>query len=388
MQSYVGSQPAVSGHGHQRDYYRVCVRCVMDTSDPEITFDDASVCNHCRKAEVVLAGVGDRQGVGAHALARLANEARRHGQGRPYDVVIGLSGGVDSTYVAYLAVRKLGLRPLAIHFDNGWNSELAVHNIERTVERLGIDLYTHVVDWQEFRDLQLAFFKSHTSNLEIPTDHAIQAILYQQASKHGIRHVLSGSNAATELILPDSWQHGAADLTFLLAIHKQFGTQSLRTFPMLGLRRLTYYTVVRNVRFHRVLNLIDYNKAETIETISRELDWRPYGVKHGESTFTRFFQCYIQPRKFGFDKRRAHLSSLIASGQMTRQAAMFELQKNDYMGTDLEANIGYVIKKLGMSRQQFDEYMDAPPVPAATYPNQLRLQARLRPIWEWIRDRR
>jgi N-acetyl sugar amidotransferase len=356
----------------------------MDTSDPEIRFDENGVCNHCSRAERILSTVGDRGGVGAAALNDLAERVRADGRGRAYDVVIGLSGGVDSTYVAYLTTKILKLRALAIHFDNGWNSELAVHNIEQTVQRLGIDLFTYVVDWEEFRDLQLAFFRSHTSNLEIPTDHAIKAILYRQAAKHGIRHVLSGSNAATEQILPAAWQHDASDLTFLRAIHRRYGTAPMRSFPTLGLRMLVYYTIIRRIRFHRVLNLIDYDKEKTIELISRELGWRPYGVKHGESTFTRFFQCYIQPRKFGIDKRRAHLSSLIASKQMSRDEAMLELRRNDYPSDDLETDIAFVIKKLQMSRAEFEAYLSAPPVPAATFPNEVKLQARLRPAWNWL----
>jgi len=360
----------------------------MDTTDPEIRFDENGVCNHCSHAERVLASVGNRGGAGAAALDELVDRVRHDGRRRSYDVVIGLSGGVDSTYVAYLTTKVLKLRALAVHFDNGWNSELAVHNIQQTVQRLGIDLFTYVVDWEEFRDLQIAFFRSHTSNLEIPTDHAIKAILYKQASKHGIRHVFSGSNAATEQILPPAWQHDASDLTFLRAIHQRFGANRLRSFPALGLGRLFYYTVLRRIRFHRVLNLVDYDKAKTIDLISRELNWRPYGVKHGESTFTRFFQCYIQPRKFGIDKRRAHLSSLIASKQLSRDEAMAELGRNDYPSDDLETDIAFVIKKLQMSREEFEAYLSAQPVAASAFPNEVKLQAQLRPAWNWLLGRR
>lgn len=363
---------------------RRCVRCVMDMSDPDIRFDSVGLCNHCTDAIAFLAGVGGRQGQGDRELALLADEAKRAGKGKAYDVLIGLSGGVDSTYVAYLTVRKLGLRPLAVHFDNGWNSELAVHNIEKTVQILGIDLHTHVVDWNEFRDLQLSFFKSHTSNLEAPTDHAIRALLFRLASKHGIRHVLSGGNAATEFILPAAWQHPHSDLKFLRAVHRRFGSVPLKTFPTLGVLRAAYYTLVRGIRFHRILNSIDYRKEQAVADIQRELGWRPYDVKHGESTFTRFFQCHILPRKFGFDKRIAHLSSLIASGQMSRDAAMEELSKPLFTPAQLEADIAYVTKKLGMTRKEFDDYMVAPPIAASTYPNQVELLARLRPLWQRI----
>jgi N-acetyl sugar amidotransferase len=363
---------------------RRCVRCVMDMSDPAIRFDSAGLCNHCTDAIGFLKTVGGREGKGDRELAALSEDARKSGRGKPYDVLIGLSGGVDSTYVAYLTVRKLGLRPLAIHFDNGWNSELAVHNIERTVQVLGIDLHSHVVDWNEFKDLQLSFFKSNTSNLEAPTDHAIRALLFRLASKHGIRHVLSGGNAATEFILPAAWLHPHSDLKFLLGLHRRFGTLPLRTFPTLGMVRAAYYTLVKKIRFYRILNSIDYRKEEAIATIRSELGWRPYDVKHGESTFTRFFQCYILPHKFGFDKRIAHLSSLIASGQTTREAALAELAKQLFTPAQLEADIAYVTKKLGMTRQEFLAYMSAPAVEAATYPNQLELLVRLRPLWQRI----
>jgi N-acetyl sugar amidotransferase len=364
--------------------YRMCVRCVMDTTDPKISFDESGVCNHCRNAELVLAQVGDRNGVGARHLQDLANLAKAQSAGRQYDVVIGLSGGVDSTYVAYLTVRKLGLRPLAVHFDNGWNSELAVHNIERVVRELGIDLYTHVIDWDEFRDLQLSFFKSHTSNLEAPTDHAIRALLYQVASKHGIRSIFSGGNAATELVLPAAWQHPPSDLKFLKAIHKRFGRIALKTFPKLGISSLVYFTFIRRIRVHRILDYVDYDKAAAIDIVSRELGWRPYPMKHGESIFTRFFQCHIQPVKFGIDKRRPHLSSLICSGQLGRQAALAELQKPLYDPDDLEVEIAYVVKKLGMARSEFEAYLHSPPILATDYPNQLRLHHLLRPIWHWV----
>lgn len=368
--------------------YRICRRCVMDTSDPEIRFNEQGVCNHCLESDAQLAAARDGGGGRERASARLVDRVRSAGRGRKYDVVIGLSGGVDSTYLAYLTVKQFGLRPLAVHFDNGWNSELAVHNIQQTVQKLGIDLYTYIVDWAEFRDLQLAFFKSHTSGLEIPTDHAIPATIYRAAAKHGVHHIFSGGNLATESILPKAWQHAAIDLTFLRSIHRRHGTQPLRSFPVLGLTHLAYFTFVRNIAVHRPLNLVEYDKAKAIETVVRELNWRPYGVKHGESTFTRFFQCYILPRKFGIDKRRAHLSSLIASHQMDRAAALAELQRNEYEGGDnLEADIRYITKKLGMTRAEFDEYMAAPPVAASAYPNRAELMARLLPIWRRLRDR-
>jgi N-acetyl sugar amidotransferase len=332
----------------------------MDTSDPEIEFDDHGVCNHCRTysdgAALYLVPEEERPA----ALARLVTEIKRAGRNREYDCVIGVSGGVDSTYVAYLT-RQLGLRTLAVHMDNGWDSELAVSNIEKVLRTLDIDLYTYVLDWEEFRDLQTAFLRASVSDAEIPTDHAIYAVLYKAAAARGIRYILLGTNHATESILPISWTYGILDWTYIQGIHAQFGRQPLRTFPHASFWATRFhYPFIRGIRAISILDYIDYEKQEAMRVLTEELGWRPYGGKHYESIYTRFFQGYILPQKFGIDKRRAHLSTLIMSGQVDRAAALVELGQPAYAGYMLEEDMEYVLKKLGFSEAEFAAIMALP----------------------------
>lgn len=344
----------------------------MDTSDPRISFDAAGVCNHCRSYEIEAKPIVDRadSGQAAPELARVVEKIKAAGKGREYDCLIGLSGGVDSSYVA-AKVKELGLRPLAVHFDSGWNSELAVNNIENIVKRLDIDLYTSVCDWDEMRDLQLAFFKAGVANCDTPTDHAFLAVLYRVAAKHGIRHIVTGTNFATEAILPQAWGYSPADLTHLRAIHKRFGTRPLKTYPTLGFfARYFYYPLVHGLRTVRILNLMPYNKAKVKEAIKQDLGWRDYGGKHYESIFTRFFQAYYLPQKFGYDKRRAHLSSLIVSGQMTREEALLELEQPTYPADKLATDKEFVAKKIGLSVAEFDAIVQAPPHDYSEYPTE------------------
>lgn len=352
--------------------YRICTECVMDTSDPEITFDERGVCNHClaykanAKRIVDAAEAGGSEG----ALAKLVSKISAAGKGKEYDCVIGLSGGVDSTYVA-LKVCELGLRPLAVHFDSGWNSELAVSNIENIVKRLGIDLVTYVCDWDEMRDLQLAFFKAGVANCDTPTDHAFLAILYRTAAKHNIRHIVTGTNLATEYILPKAWGYSPADVTHLRAIHKMFGSHPLTNYPTLGFfARFLYYPVFKGIRIVRILNFMPYNKQQVKAIIQEKLGWRDYGGKHYESVFTRFFQSYYLPTKFGFDKRRAHLSSLIVSGQMNREVALEELRLPTDNPERVAEDKEFVAKKIGITVAEFDAIMAQPPRHYSEYPNE------------------
>lgn len=337
--------------------YQICTRCVMDTSDPEITFDDTGLCSHCQRYDsmvrdiVARADRGERQS----ELDAIVAQIKERGRGHDYDCIMGLSGGVDSSYVAYTA-KRLGLRPLAVHFDSGWNSELAVNNIENIVKKLGIDLHTHVVDWEEMRDLQLAFFKASVANCDIPTDHAFPAILYREAARNGIKYILSGSNYATEFILPSAWGYQSGDLRHLRDIHNRFGLHKLREYPTIGFfQQYIWYPYVRGIRTVKPLNYLPYNKFEAKKTIIRELDWRDYGGKHYESVFTRFFQGYYLPVKFGYDKRRAHLSSLINAGQVTREEALTELGHPTYDPKLQADDKAFVAKKLGVSVAELDE---------------------------------
>lgn len=339
--------------------YRICTRCVMDTSDPDITFDASGVCNHCHRFSAVAAKrlipVSER----SVQLSALVEKIKRDGHGNDYDCVIGVSGGVDSTYVAYLT-RELGLRPLAVHFDNGWNSELAVANIEKTLKILDIDLYTYVVDWPEFRDLQLSFLKASTPDGEVPTDHAIVALLYRIAVKHGLKHILLGVNVNSEAIMPLKWGYGYSDFRYIRGVHRQFGTAPLKTFPRYTLPQLFNYMFVCKIQLVPILDYIDYQKDAAMLTIQDKLGWVYYGGKHYESIYTRFFQSYVLPRKFNIDKRRAHYSNLVLSGQMTRMQALQHMKEPVYSDQGLVNDRSYAMKKLGVSEADFESIMALP----------------------------
>ena len=340
-------------------HYQVCTRCVMDTSDPEITFDADGVCSHCRYFDEVTSKNWFPNAEGERLLQAKLAEIKRAGAGQDYDCILGLSGGVDSSYLA-LKAKDWGLRPLVVHVDAGWNSELAVSNIESLVRYCNYDLHTIVIDWDEMRDLQLAFLKSGLSNQDTPQDHAFFASLYRYAVKNKIRYILSGGNIATESILPKSWHSSPMDGTLIRDIHKKFGAVPLKTFPVIGFwQYYLWYPVVHGMRTFRPLNFMPYDKAEAMATLERETGWRSYGRKHGESRFTKFFQNYYLPTKFGYDKRRPHLSSLIVAGQMTREAAVLELGKPLYDPEELKADEHFLCKKLRLTEAQFQELLHA-----------------------------
>ncbi|MCW5632662.1 MAG: N-acetyl sugar amidotransferase [Rubrivivax sp.] len=342
-----------------RHLHQVCTRCVMDTTDVDITFDAAGVCSHCHRYDRVarerLIPPAERPA----RLAALVADIKADGRGKPYDCIIGVSGGVDSTYVAWL-VKDLGLRPLAVHLDNGWDSELAVANIEKTLKTLGFDLYTHVIDWDEFRDLQVAFLKAATPDGEVPTDHAIAALLYEQAARHGLRHVISGTNVATEAVLPEKWGYGYFDWRYVRDVHRRFGKRRLTTYPHFSLLKLAYFIFVRRIRMVSLLNHVEYDKAQAMQLLQDKLGWVYYGGKHYESVYTRFYQAYVLPRKFAIDKRRAHLSSLILSRQMTREQALAALQEPVHPERALLEDRDYSIKKLGLDVEEFERIMASP----------------------------
>lgn len=350
--------------------YKICTRCLMDTSDPEIQFDDKGVCNHCHDYDRMMTQKVITGAAGEKYLQKLVDEMKRNGRSKPYDCIIGVSGGVDSTYVAYL-VKKMGLRPLAVHMDNGWDSELAVKNIEETLKRLNIDLYTEVLDWEEFRDLQSSFLKASTPDSEIPSDHAIWAALGNMADKLKVKYIISGFNVRTESHLPRAWSQGHFDWKYIQSIQQQFGTTRLKTYPHIG-----FFTYYRRLLTHRrvdILNYLHYNKAEAMKILEQELGWRYYGGKHYESIYTRFYQGYILPTKFGYDKRRCHLSSLICSGEITREQALKELQKPTYSPAMQEEDREYVVKKLGLTDEAFEAILNAPKKSFWDYPSYTRI---------------
>ncbi|HXI13978.1 MAG TPA: N-acetyl sugar amidotransferase [Thermoanaerobaculia bacterium] len=356
---------------------RICTRCVMDTSDPEIVFDEEGNCNHCTRALMLLETRLPLYKDGPYRLDRLVERIQINGKGRPYDCIVGVSGGADSTFAAYTA-KKLGLRPLAVHFDNGWNSELAVSNIEQTLRRMGIELYTYVVDWEEFRDLQLSFLRASVPDAEIPTDHGIWALLYKTAKRFGVRHIVTGTNLSTESVLPRSWTYGVTDWTYIKDVHRRFGNRRLKTFPRYTLGQFMFAVLVRRVTGSSILNSVEYNKEDALQLMERELGYRRYPDKHHESIYTRFFQSYILPRKFGIDKRRAHLSSLIMSDQITRETAVDELQRPVADEASVQDDLRYVVKKFGITEGEFAAIMALPRRSYRDYRNQLARQEQLK----------
>ncbi len=340
--------------------YRQCTLTVMDNiADPDITFDEKGICNYYydyREAEknVLLGTHGEAK------LIELVNAIKEKGQGKKYDCLIGLSGGVDSTYVAYL-VKKLGLRPLAVHLDNGWNSELAVKNIENIISKLNIDLYTLVVNWQEFKDIQLSYVKASVVDIEVVSDHAIIATMYKLAKQHSIGFIISGTNIVTEHIMPPSWIYRKTDFANLKDIHSQYGKVKLSTYPYLDFKKHVYYSAVLKLTPISILDYVPYIKKDVKEFITKELEWRDYGGKHYESLFTKFYQAYILPRKFKIDKRKAHLSTLICSGQISKEEALKELELPLYNPEELRQDIDYVIKKFTLTTHQFESIIQASP---------------------------
>lgn len=352
--------------------YRRCTTCIMDTTDPDIGFDESGRCSHCHKVDGfrrVWSPEGDPAG-----LERMIERIRLDGRGRDFDAVMGLSGGVDSSYVAYMA-KQYGLRVLIIHVDTGWNSELAVKNIENIVSRTGFELATHVVDWEEMQDLQYAFLRAGVPNQDIPQDHAINAGFFTFAARSGARWSLSGGNFACEGILPQSWGYDAMDLVHIMDIHRRFGRRPLRAFPRMSFFQFGIrHQVLGGLGVARLLNFIKYEKGAAIDTLERELGWRYYGGKHYESRFTKWFQGWYLPTKWGYDKRLAHLSSLVASGQMGREEALSEFRLGSLPTAEMEADADYMTKKLGVTAAEFAELMAVPNTPHAHY--------RMTPRWQ------
>jgi aminotransferase len=339
--------------------YRICSQCVMDTTDPDITFDADGVCSNCHGFEANLKPYWKPNAEGAAELEALLHRIRVDGEGKEYDCIIGLSGGVDSSFLA-TKLAEWRLRPLVVHVDAGWNSELAVKNIEQIVSRLGLHLDTMVIDWEEMRDLQRAFLKSHVANQDIPQDHAFSAALVNKALEHGITYVISGTNFATEGILPQAWGYDAMDAAHIRDIHRQFGESKLKRFPILSFRAY-YETMLQKLQFVAPLNFMPYDKQSAIAHLEQNFGWRYYGGKHYESVWTRWYQAHYLPRKFGYDKRRAHLASLIVAGSMARDDALLELKKPLYTDNELANDTAFVAKKLGFSQAELEALIDAPP---------------------------
>jgi N-acetyl sugar amidotransferase len=343
----------------------------MDTSDPQITFSEQGHCNHCtdyfeRIARLTYQGErSDRQ------LATIVEKIRRAGKGREYDCVIGVSGGIDSCYAAHV-VKSVGLRPLAVHMDNGWNSDTAVKNIKNAAKALGIDYQSYVLDWEEFRDLQLAFLRASVPEIETPTDMAIPAALHRIAARHGVKYIISGGNYATEGILPAAWHYDGKDLLFLKAIHKRFGSRRLATFPTFGYRDEIYFKMVRGIQIIYLLNYVPYSKAQAMRVLQDELGWQDYGGKHYESRITGFVHSFILPTKFGIDYRRATLSTQICAGEVTREDALRILETPPFSPEQASREMEYIAKKFEISISELQEILSSPTKTHHDYPNDQR----------------
>lgn len=359
----------------------------MDETAIEISFDENGVCNFCHNYDNVLVNEIFSNKGGEEKIEKLISEIKEKGKNSDYDCLIGLSGGVDSSYVAYLVRKKYGLRVYAVHLDNGWNTELAVANVEQIVKRLDIDLQTYVLDWKEFRDIQLSFIKSSISNIEIPTDHAIWALLIKTAGKMKIPYIIAGNNVVTESIMPESWLYGSKDSKLIKSIHKKFGKVKMKSFPSLSTLDYVDYLLFRGIRWVPILNYVNFNKAEAKQLLMNELGWRDYGGKHYESIFTRFFHAYYLPEKFGYDLRKSYLSALVCSGQITREEALEEINNPPAPKEMLINDREYVIKKLGISEEEFDLILKSPNKTFADYPNNDDLWKRFNNIIKIARKR-
>lgn len=332
----------------------------MDTSDSQIVFDGDGVCNHCYKFDQVQRQQLFTDGSGSQRLEAIVAQIKKDGAGKEYDCIIGLSGGVDSSYLA-LKVKDYGLRPLVVHVDAGWNSELAVSNIEKIIKFCGYDLHTHVMNWEEVRDLQLAYMRAAVANQDVPQDHAFFSSMYHFAVRNKIKYILSGGNLATEAVFPESWHGSAMDAVNLRAIHKAYGERPLKDYKTISFFEYYFwYPFVKGMRTVRPLNYMNYNKAEAETYLQETVGYRSYARKHGESIFTKLFQNYYLPVRFGYDKRKLHYSSMILSGQLSREDALIKLAEPLYDSDELETDIEYFCKKIRISRSQFDELMNVP----------------------------
>lgn len=349
--------------------YQQCTRCVMDTTASDITFDEQGICNYCTEFLQHSSHIIHEDPIQKEArLNALVSKIKKAGRGKPYDCIVGVSGGVDSSWTL-VEVKRLGLRPLAVHMDNGWNSELAQNNIANLVCALDVDLYTHVIDWEEYRALMQAFFDADVIDIELLYDNAMLAVNYQQASKYGLKYILAGTNQATEgMRIPKMWNWFKYDKKNIVALARRNGLKGLDTFSAIGTFGYIYHQYFKRNKWLSFLDYLPYNKLGALNNLEANYGYKRYPFKHYESIFTRFYQGYILPKKFGVDKRKVHLGTLVASGQMTREDALKGLEGIPYpTQQEMEADISYFLKKMGWTKQQLDDYISRPEVSHASY---------------------
>ena len=347
--------------------YQQCCRCVMDTTDLEIQFDNNGICNHCTqffKKREELKKLGQ---LGEENLSKIISVIKNRGKNKKYDVLLGISGGVDSCYLAYV-LKEMGVRTLLVHMDNGWNTNQAIENIESIAKIVGFDYQSYVLNWDEFKDIQLAFLKASVVEIETPTDVAIQGILHRIAAKNNIHYIISGGNINTEGILPKLWHYNAKDTKYFDFITKTFGSKKNISFPNFGVVTEMYFKFMKRISIIYLLNYLDYNKDEAIKTLEN-IGWKHYGGKHHESLFTKFVQSYVLPTKYNLDYRKATYSSQICSGQMSREEALELLKLPTYKAEEVEREKEYVAKKLSISKDELQRIIDLPPKYYYEYPN-------------------
>lgn len=334
----------------------------MDTSDSMIVFDEHGVCDHCNEFYSKTLPNWHTDERGKAVLEAMAEKIRADGKGKDFDCIIGMSGGIDSSYLTYAAKELLGLRPLVFHVDAGWNSQIAVNNIERLVDNLKLDLFTEVIDWEEMKDLQLAFFKSGVSHIDTPQDHAFFATMYKFATKHGVNTILTGGNLSTECIRnPVEWMYYQSDSRQLRDIHRKFGARPLKSYPVTSiLWHKIWLPYFKGIKVLRPLNSLPYIKEDAKKLLMERFGWQPYPQKHFESRFTKFYESYWLPKRFGYDVRRVQFSSLIVTNQMTRAEALAEIEKLPYDAETIGHEIEFVANKLGISVDELNSYMDLP----------------------------
>lgn len=353
------------------DSYTQCHRCVMDNiSDPNISFDNEGFCSYCNEYFLTIETSSENNQAQKNKIENLVKKIKKEGTSKKYDCIVGVSGGLDSAYLVYKLV-ELGLKPIAVHFDNGWNSETAIQNIEKLLQKLNVDLYTYVCDWDEFKSVQLSFLKAGVVDVELVTDHAISAALYKASEQFSTKYIFQGHNQSSEFILPETWIHWKNDALNIKSIHKRYSNTSLNTFPFLTFFKEYWHVKFRKTQYIYFLDYISYSKKEATKILVENFGWKPYGAKHNESIFTRFYQNYILPVKFNIDKRKAHLSSLICSGQITREEALEELKIKPWETEETKQDKVYVLKKLGVSEDTFDKWMKEPPKNHLDFPSYL-----------------
>mgnify|MGYP000188647239 CR=1 FL=1 len=355
--------------------YQVCTKCVMDTSDSRITFDEKGVCDHCRDFEVNVKPNWFPNKEGKKRLEKTVAKIKKDGQGREFDCILGMSGGVDSSYLLHLAVKELGLKPLVFHVDGGWNSELAVNNIQVMIDKLGLDLYTEVINWEEMKGFQLAYFKSGVPHIDIPQDHAFVATLYNFADKHNIKYIMNGGNISTECVRnPMEWLYYGTDMAQIRDIRKQFGTSKMETYPFSPIfRHKVYLKYIRKIQVVKPLDNLAYVKEDALKMLADEYGWKPYPQKHFESRFTKFYEGYWLPERFGFDTRKVQFSSLILTKQMKREEALIKLEKTAYNPDTIDEEFNYIATKLGITSEELRSYFTMPKKFYWDYKNQEKM---------------